>query len=86
LISRRWTKQTTALGGDQRPHIDLYGAFGDSKLVVEDRGSIARAFNSDGTLNKSNATTHGRPTENIHFSLDESSGWRSPSCPRALIP
>jgi hypothetical protein len=65
------------------PHIDLYGAFGDSRLDVEDRGSIARAFNSDGSLNKPNAAAHGRPAENIHFALLESSAWRSPPCPRA---
>jgi hypothetical protein len=72
-----------SMGGDQRPHIDLYGAFGDSRLALEDRGSIARAFNSDGSLSKSNVTTHSRPTENIQFTLLESSAWRRPPCPPA---
>jgi hypothetical protein len=36
--------------GDRRPSFDLYGTFGNSELILEDHGSLARAFRSDGTL------------------------------------
>jgi hypothetical protein len=31
-----------AFGHEWRPELDLYGTFGDSKLIMEDRGSLAR--------------------------------------------
>jgi hypothetical protein len=36
--------------GDRQPSFDLYGTFGDAKLIMDDRGSLARAFRADGTL------------------------------------
>jgi len=66
----------------RHPHIDLYGAFGDGVLNVEDRGSFATAFAPDGTVRQSFANVpHG--SENVHITFDEVSGAMGPDCPRA---
>jgi len=67
---------------DRRPSFDLYGAFGNSELVMDDRGSLTRAFRPDGTL-------HG-PRDNLGWkqpstqvTFHENSAWWvfNPSCP-----
>ena len=70
--------------GDRRPSFDLYGAFGNSELVMDDRGSLTRAFRADGTL-------HGphdhQPWEQprTQVTVRENSAWWvfNPSCPAA---
>jgi hypothetical protein len=37
--------------GGNRPSIELRGQWHNPNLVVDDHGSIARAFNADGTVN-----------------------------------
>ena len=64
----------------RHPHIDLYGAFGDSVLNVEDRGSIGTAFASDGTVRRSLANVP-QSSENIHITFKEVSGVLAPDCP-----
>ncbi|MES1207572.1 MAG: hypothetical protein ABUS79_16675 [Pseudomonadota bacterium] len=54
----------------RHPHIDLYGAFGDSVLNVEDRGSIGTAFGPDGAVRHSLANVK-QSTENIHITFKE---------------
>jgi hypothetical protein len=68
--------------GDRRPHFDLYGVFGDSQLILEDRGSLARAFRPDGSLYE--ARNRNRPWQqpSTHIVLREDSAWEfNPSCP-----
>ena len=55
---------------DRRPSFDLYGTFGDSELNMEDRGSLASAFRSDGTLYGPRDHRSGKP-ENSRFTLKE---------------
>lgn len=72
------------LAGDRRPSFDLYGTFGNSELVMEDRGSLARAFRPDGTLYKPG---EHRPwkQESARVTLHEDSLWQLiPSCPATL--
>ena len=70
--------------GDRRPSFDWYGAFGNAELVLDDRGSLARAFRPDGTLRESH---DNRPWKQpaAQVVLHESSAWWlfSPSCPAA---
>jgi hypothetical protein len=67
---------------DRRPHLDLWGAFGDSVLEVEDRGSIGRAFAPDGTVRTSDAKVP-RGAENIHITFKEvPMSALPPDCPR----
>jgi hypothetical protein len=75
-LSRRWQ-----FSGDTRPHIDLYGSFGHSELIVEDRGSLGRAFKPDGTLYA--PSDRGRSQgENVQITFKESTPWTlGPSCP-----
>jgi hypothetical protein len=42
-------------GADRSPHLDFYGTFGDDVLILEDRGSVGRAFTPDGTVRESAA-------------------------------
>jgi hypothetical protein len=66
-----------------RPSWDLYGAFGQSELVVEDRGSIASAFLSDGTVAGPGQGRQLRPPlENVKVRLEETSDWTAPECPK----
>ena len=70
------------LNGDPRPHLDLYGAFGDSVLNLEDRGSLMRAFAPDGALRQPGQPV--RRAENLQLTIHESTPWViSPACPRA---
>ena len=64
----------------RHPHIDLYGAFGDSVLNVEDRGSIGTAFAPDGTARQSLAKVP-QSSENIHITFKEVPGVFAPGCP-----
>ena len=69
--------------GDRRPSFDLYGAFGNSELVMDDRGSLARAFRPDGTL--AGPRDH-RPwkQESTRLVLKEDSSFAfNPPCPVA---
>lgn len=69
--------------GDTRPHLDLYGAFGDSQLTFEDRGSLARAFRPDGTLHEPRDKNRPWQQESAHVVLQEDSSWAfNPSCPK----
>jgi hypothetical protein len=65
----------------RRPHIDLYGAFGDSVLNVEDRGSIGTEFAPDGSVRRSLANVPHSP-ENIHITFNEVAGLQAPACER----
>jgi hypothetical protein len=79
LYLHRLAPLATTIEG-RHPHIDLYGAFGDSVLTVEDRGSIGTAFMPDGTVRQSFAKV--RPsTENIHITFNEVAGLMAPDCP-----
>ncbi|HUI41302.1 MAG TPA: hypothetical protein VL523_04980 [Terriglobia bacterium] len=40
---------------DERPQVEFWGAWKNPDLVLEDRGSLDRAFNPDGTLRSSNS-------------------------------
>lgn len=40
---------------DERPNVEFYGAWHNPNLVLEDRGSLDRAFNPDGTLRPANS-------------------------------
>jgi hypothetical protein len=66
---------------DHRPHINLYGSFGDSELIMEDRGSLANAFNPDGTVYRQPTQNHHQP-ENVHVTFKQSTPWAmNPACP-----
>jgi hypothetical protein len=67
--------------GDTRPDIDLWGAFGDRVLTADDSGSIAAAFNPDGTVLARGQRAALRQ-ENVHLILREGISWRlgGPSC------
>ncbi|HVO46102.1 MAG TPA: hypothetical protein VMT29_07165 [Steroidobacteraceae bacterium] len=68
------------------PVIDLYGSFGDARFVAEDRSSLARAFNPDGTLYKHDQKERHR-SENVTVTFLEGSPWTiSPDCPPASAP
>lgn len=66
---------------DRRPSFDLYGTFGNAELIMEDRGSLARAFRPDGTLHESRDRNRPWKQESIQVTLEESSWELSPSCP-----
>src|SRR5690349_5371652 len=38
------------VSANRRPSFDLYGSFGNSELVLDDQGGLARAFRRDGSL------------------------------------
>jgi len=69
---------------DRRPSFDLYGAFGNSELVLDDRGSLTRAFRPDGTLHE---PRDNRPWNqpSTKVTLYENPAWWvfNPSCPAA---
>jgi len=71
------------LNGDRRPQLDLYGSFGNSALILDDQGSLARAFQPDGTLYRRGSNRPWKQ-ESTHVTLEEDSSWTfSPSCPSA---
>lgn len=73
------------ISADHRPYIDLYGSFGDSQLIMEDHGSLANAFNRDGSLSDSRQRNRPRSHENIQVTFKESTPWvLVPSCPKSL--
>jgi hypothetical protein len=71
---------------DRRPAFDLYGTFGDSHLIVEDRGSLSRAFRPDGNLVGPGDRDWPWKQESTHVTLnEEKSFWAfSPACPAAM--
>jgi hypothetical protein len=79
LYLHRLAPLATTIEG-RHPHIDLYGAFGDSVLNVEDRGSIATAFVPDGSVRQSFANVR-HSSENIHITFNEVAGIMVPECP-----
>ncbi|HSS40637.1 MAG TPA: hypothetical protein VLT58_17860 [Polyangia bacterium] len=80
LYLHRLAPLATTIEG-RRPHLDLYGAFGDAVLNVEDRGSIGTAFGPDGAVRQSHANVQ-QSTENIHMTFTEVSGMQARDCPR----
>jgi hypothetical protein len=78
LYLHRLAPLATTIEG-RHPHIDLYGAFGDSVLNVEDRGSIGTAFAPDGTVRRSFANVQ-HSSENIHITFKEVPGVLAPEC------
>ena len=71
------------LSGDSRPKIDLWGAFGDRVLTVDDHASVAHAFNADASLNDGH--WGASRDEEVHFTLHEGSPWTlRPSCAAML--
>ena len=79
LYLHRLAPLATTMEG-RHPHIDLYGAFGDSVLNVEDRGSIGTAFGPDGAVRKSLANVP-HSSENIHIIFKEVPGVLASDCP-----
>ncbi len=78
LYISRYTA-SAQLSGDTRPHIDLYGSFGDRVLTVDDHATIAHAFNADATLNDGH--WGASRAEDLRFVLHEDSPWLlRPSC------
>jgi hypothetical protein len=71
--------------GDTRPDIALWGAFGDRVLTLDDSGSIAQAFNPDGTV-RAKGQRGAERQENVHLVLREAGSWRlgRPTCPRRV--
>jgi len=68
--------------GDRRPQLDLYGSFGESQLILEDRGSLTRAFRPDGTLHGPGDPKRQWLQESVHVILQEDSSLKfSPTCP-----
>ncbi len=61
--------------GDRRPHLDLYGTFGNSELIMEDRGTLAAAFAPDGALYRANDRNRSTRKEDIHVTFEERSPW-----------
>jgi len=78
LYLHRLAPLATTIEG-RHPHIDLWGAFGDSVLNVEDRGSIGTAFAPDGTARRS-LTNVPQSKENIHITFEEVPDLRAPDC------
>ena len=74
---------TARFTGDTRPYVELWGAFGDRVLTVNDSGSIARAFNPDGTVLAKGQRAVERH-ENVGLVLQEgiSWSWGGPDCGR----
>jgi hypothetical protein len=69
---------------DRRPHLDLYGTFGDSVLMLDDQGSLARAFGPDGALYGPRDRNRPWKQKSTHVTLEEDSSWTfRPSCPVA---
>lgn len=68
---------------ERRPDLDLYGTFGNSELIMDDRGSLARAFRPDATL--VGPRDHWPwNQESTHVTLKEDSSWVfSSACPVA---
>ncbi len=82
LYMFNWPPLYPQFTNDWRPHIDLYGTFEGSELVMEDRGSLASAFRPDGTLYAARDRNRPRGTEDVRVTFRESSPWEiSPSCP-----
>ncbi len=61
--------------GDLRPQLDLWGVWGATGPVMEDRGSIAKAFSPDGTLRPKSDPARYKSTENIHVDFEEASAF-----------
>jgi len=81
LYLHRIAPLATTIEG-RRPHIDLWGAFGDSVLEVEDRGSIGTAFAPDGSVRTSLANVP-HSEENLHITFKEVPMRAfAPDCPR----
>lgn len=69
---------------ERRPEFDLYGAFGNSELIMEDRGSLARAFRPDAALFGPHDRNRPWKHESSRVTLAEDSSWvLSPTCPVA---
>ena len=80
LYLYNWPALTGGFLADRRPSLDLYGSFGDGELVMEDRGSLARAFKPDGTL-YGPKDRGPRGKEDLHVTFQETSVWGSaPAC------
>ena len=66
----------------RRPHFDLWGAFGDSLLEVEDHGTIGMAFAPDGTVRPADPKGP-HSAESIHITFKEvPMRALAPDCPR----
>jgi hypothetical protein len=71
------------LSADRRPSFDLYGTFGNSELIMDDRGSLARAFRPDGTLaGPRDHRPWTQPSSRVRLEEDSSLHF-NPSCPAA---
>ena len=72
------------LVADRRPSFDLYGAFGDSELAMDDRGSLTRAFRPDGSLHVPRDQTPWKQPSTQVTEHENSAWWVfNPSCPAA---
>ena len=66
---------------ERRPSFSLYGTFGNSELIMDDRGSLARAFRPDGRLYAPRASVPWKQ-ESTHITLKEDPSWVFiPTCP-----
>lgn len=64
LHRRDWLQY--ALNTDRRPRLDLYGAWHNPVLELDDRGTVSRAFNPDGSVNLGRES---RPRWTSHVTL-----------------
>lgn len=60
-------------GGDTRPSLDLHGKWSNPDLVMDDKGSISRNFEPDGSLYKGHSTSHPYNRETVQVTLHEGS-------------
>src|SRR5215471_4603892 len=72
LYFYNWT--ALQVSPDRRPRFDLYGTFGDSELIMEDKGSLSSAFRPDGTL-YGPQDHRSRRQENSRVTLREDPSW-----------
>jgi hypothetical protein len=76
LYSRPWNYNLTG-NPDDRPHLDLRGAWRNPDLVLEDGGTLSQSFLPDGTLNT--GRRNPPPRETVSIVVHETSwfGWSS---------
>ncbi len=60
---------SSQFNADHRPEFDLYGSWQNPNLVLEDHGSLARAFLSDGTAYLGPTANQPAAGKNISFTL-----------------
>lgn len=68
--------------GNRHPYLDFTGTFGDRTLTLDDGGSIARAFNPDGSLHEEKQPSRYQGVETLRATLTEQPFLsKAPPCP-----